>query len=107
MSDIAESMSSDERREYYTLPEQRVRVATRPGGRGACHVVVWSTFPASSWPGRWTRRAAERRALCGALGALAVGVDAEDWPTEKVMPDLADVTCRRCLNRAGGVKTHG
>ena len=57
------AMSPDERCDYYTLPEQRIKLEVRSGGRGATHVVKWSTFPATAWPGRWTRRAADRVAL--------------------------------------------
>lgn len=95
-----DTMTPEERRDYYTLPERRVRVKVRTGGRGAWHVVEYKTDPAWAHPGRWTRRAASCRALCGALGAVLVGIDAAEWPTERVAPDLGRVTCARCLARA-------
>lgn len=83
-----------------TLPEQRIRIDVRSGGRGAVHVVEYRTDPAWAYPGYWTRRAASRAAFCGSLRALVLGVDAADWPTERVAPDLTNVTCKRCRARA-------
>lgn len=95
--------TADEREEY-SLAEQRIRLTVLNGGRGTTHVVEYRTTPHQRWPGRWTRRSASRRALCGALGALLVGTDTSTWPTERQKPaDLADVTCRRCITRANRI----
>lgn len=83
-----------------TLPEQRVLLDVRNGGRGVVHVVERRTLPASAHPGRWTRRAAHRRSLCGSLSAVLIGIDATDWPTESQAVDLKHVTCKRCRERA-------
>jgi hypothetical protein len=79
------------------LPEQRHRVSVQFGGISTWHVLWCSTFPAAAHPGQYTRRAAERRALCGSLRAMLVGVDAADWPTERTTIDASRVTCKRCL----------
>lgn len=101
MSSDPDEMTIEQKIDHYTLPEQRINIKVRPGGRGAWHVVEYRTDPAWSQPGRWTRRAASRRAFCGSLGALLVGIDAAEWPTERIAPpDLSGVTCKRCLARA-------
>lgn len=102
MSETVEKDAAD--REHFTLPEQRILTTVRSGGRGVVHVIEYRTDPAWSHNGRWTRRAASRSAYCGGLSALVVGVDAADWPTERVRPaDMDDVTCKRCLVKAARV----
>lgn len=103
MSETTENDPASER-EHYTLPEQRILLTVRSGGRGVTHVVEYRTHPAWVHPGRWTRRAADRAAFCGGLRAAVIGVDAADWPTERQRPGGMDsVTCRRCLDRAARV----
>lgn len=99
-----DEMTPEQRLEHFTLPEQRIRINVRNGGRGTWHLVEYRTDPAWNHPGRWTRRAASRRAFCGSLSALLVGTDAAEWPTERVAPsDLDRVTCARCGARAARV----
>ena len=87
--------------ENFTLPEQRHRLVVVHGGRNRRHLVRLSTFPAGTHPGRWTRRAADYRSVCGSISYCMVGVDAADWGTEpRYAIDISDVDCARCMERS-------
>jgi hypothetical protein len=88
-------------REDFTLAEQRHTLRVVHGGRSRVHVVRLSTFPAGAHPGRWTRRAADYRSLCGSISYCMTGIDAEGWGAADRYPlDISDVDCSRCRDRA-------
>lgn len=78
------------------LPEQHERLRVTFGGISSWHVVRESTLKVHREGHEgWTRRAWDRRALCGALGALVTGSDVQEWVNTPL--DLTRVNCKRCL----------
>lgn len=82
------------------LTEQRFKQTVVRSRVGMIHVMRYTTFKAASHPGMWTRRAADRRTLCGSMVATVVGLDAKDWPRQlSVAQNISDLTCVRCRER--------
>ncbi len=90
----------------YHLAEQREKFVRMFGGISTYHVVRYSTFKSGKHPGCWTRKAYDRRALCGSLGACVVGSDAKEFPVVgSPLPDITGViNCQRCRKRWNRMK---